>query len=186
MINLDSESYEAASGLNNPLDDSPPPLFKAPKTRKKESWQFVRLVAPSKEKRMWKADDAVGAWCTKCNVSIKYKGGNTRHVHAHMSVYHTAEFNAFRALQDKKSQQQSDIRSFGVAKAMKDLPRATKEEQLFCEALLVKWICESLRPFSVVQDKGLSSTLHTLRHCTASTSLQDVRQFERVCCGYQR
>ena len=62
----------------SPRTKGPPGfLFDQPKQRKKEFWQCIKLVAPTMEKKKWKASEAVCAWCTICNCEVKWKIGET-------------------------------------------------------------------------------------------------------------
>lgn len=141
--------------LNEPES---PPLFPATKIKKHEYWQFIRLVAPSREERIWTTKDAVAAWCTKCRARITFSSGNIHGVQRHMDKYHGAdvvEFLSKNLEEVKKQKAQTDLRSFfSPAPAISAEP-ATKTEQLYGELLVVDWIGSSVRPFSDVEDKGL-------------------------------
>ena len=67
-----------------------PPLFKPNHIRKQVIWDVISLVAPYRdEKKHWRTQEAVSAYCTKCNISIKWKIENAKPVHRHMKRFHS-------------------------------------------------------------------------------------------------
>ena len=41
-------------------------LFEPDRKQRKDLWKFIKLVAPTTERRKWKTKEAIGAYCIKC------------------------------------------------------------------------------------------------------------------------
>ena len=62
-------------------------LFGPERQQRPELWQFIKLVAPTAEKKKWKSREAVGAYCTKCNKDITYSKGTSKQILRHMEQF---------------------------------------------------------------------------------------------------
>ena len=47
-------------------------LFKVKGVSKQEYWQCISYIAPTNEKKAWKAKDAIGTYCEVCEIKIPY------------------------------------------------------------------------------------------------------------------
>lgn len=103
----EGESHEGESRMSdnqlateNPTDNahaSTLPLFDIKRaTRKPETWCCIKLIAPTHEDREWTSDDAIGAWCTVCNVQIHFKKGSINSVARHMQSKHQQLMDKFK------------------------------------------------------------------------------------------
>ena len=45
-------------------------LFKVKGVTKQEYWQCISYIAPTNEKKAWKAKDAIGTYCEVCEIKI--------------------------------------------------------------------------------------------------------------------
>ena len=64
-------------------------LFKAKGVSKPEYWQCILHVAPTKERKKWKAKDAIGVYCKVCELEIPYScKTNPLAVQRHMEKKH--------------------------------------------------------------------------------------------------
>jgi hypothetical protein len=63
------------------------PLFTM-KRQRGNYWHFIKLVAPSHEKRDWESKDAVSAWCGLCRVKLSYSKGKINSVKSHLRTKH--------------------------------------------------------------------------------------------------
>lgn len=128
------------------------PLFKPDKIRVKEYWDIISLVAPNKESKRWKTNDAIAAYCIKCKIKIPYSTENPKHVKRHMNKYHEHFLNKRKATHEVP--EVKTLHHFYSKKIKMDLLNAPKSDQIKGEALLVNWVATSLRPFTIVEDKG--------------------------------
>ena len=146
----------AASAANNEakaappfitLDDdvtsgspSIPPLFKPTKVHGKEYWEVISLVAPYvDESKEWKTNDAVKAYCMKCNVPIPWTVQNPKQVQRHMTKYHGDYLNKKRkGTAATADDEQQTLNNYFGKKLQNDLAPAMKSDQTKVEVLLVK------------------------------------------------
>jgi len=47
-------------------------LFKVKGVSKQEYWQCISYIAPTNEKKAWKAKDAIGTYCEVCEIKMPY------------------------------------------------------------------------------------------------------------------
>ena len=126
------------------------PLF-LPKYIKK-NWCCIKLIAPSRESKMWTSTDAIGAYCLKCKQKLIYSVQNPKAIARHMDKYHKDILQ--EGIKRKNDAKSNSVKSFFSKKIKADLQPVSPADQKVGEARLVKWIAESLRPFSIVEDEG--------------------------------
>ena len=64
-------------------------LFKVKGVTKQEYWQCISYIAPTNEKKAWKAKDAIGTYCEVCEIKIPYHSvKNPYGVKRHMEKCH--------------------------------------------------------------------------------------------------
>ena len=124
-------------------------LFGPERQQRPELWQFIKLVAPTAEKKKCKSREAVGAYCTKCNKDITYSKGTSKQILRHMEQYHSEDLHRKSSTNKRCLEQQSIIKAI---KHLKPVNEALSQKGCF---LLLKWIAESYRPLSIVEDPGL-------------------------------
>jgi len=112
-------------------------LFVQPKQRKKEYWQCIKFIAPILEAKKWKLSEAIFACCTLCNCKVKWKSGEVKRL---LSM-------------NEKDTKTSVANVFPTKEEINTRP-VSKANQELGEALLVKWVAESLRPFHIVENIG--------------------------------
>ena len=62
---------------------------------KAEYWQCILYIAPTNEKKIWKAKDAIGTYCKVCKTQIPYHSvKNPKGVQQHMEKSHKDLLNA--------------------------------------------------------------------------------------------
>ena len=66
-------------------------LFDPERKQRPELWRFIKLVAPTDDKKKWKTKDAVSAYCLRCKEVLKYAAGTSKQVQRHMQKYHPAD-----------------------------------------------------------------------------------------------
>lgn len=144
---------EDNSPTQSGIDWNDPPLFKPKKVRVKEYWEVISLVAP--------CVDASNEWSTKMKLTWSLQ--NPKSVQRHMKKYHSDILAKSRKRKEAATTQAvKTLDHFYNKKLKRDLLPASKADQAKGEALLVKWIAESLRPFTVVEDKGFRDFVHFL------------------------
>jgi zinc finger BED domain-containing protein 1 (E3 SUMO-protein ligase ZBED1) len=129
-------------------------LFKPNKIRVPGYWEVISLIAPRVDPgKTWETKDATGAYCTKCKVKLNWSLTNHKTVHRHVAGCHASVLCKFR-----KNEADADgtprLDDYFCKKMRTDLPPPSKSDQLKGEILIVKWIAESLRPFTLVADAG--------------------------------
>jgi hypothetical protein len=146
IVNLDCNSAKNnVLSLNN-IEGR---LFKPPKIRKHGYWEIISLVAPRIEPgKRWNTSDATQAYCTKCKKKLDWSQLNPKAVKRHIASCHPEVFSEDAAAETKK------IDNYMFKKMRTDLPEASQVDQLKGEVLIVKWLAESLRPFTLVDDPG--------------------------------
>lgn len=125
-------------------------LFDPDRQQRRELWKFVKLVAPTIEKRKWKTREAISAYCLKCKKELNYTPGTSKQVLRHMQKLHEEDLNE-NTIDGKRNLQQPTIHQ--AAKRMKPVNDSIAQKG---HALLLKWITQSYRPLSIVEDPGLS------------------------------
>jgi len=101
-----------------------------------------------------------GSLMGKCRVHIVYDPmkGNTRSVQNHMVKFHG------KCLMDYKDEKEDGDKKRGLIgiekfvtkkQRIEDMLPASKSNQAIADAMLTLWICKSLSPFAIVEDKGL-------------------------------
>ena len=154
------DSSDHDSRVKGVIDWKNPPLFKPTKVRVQAYWKFVSLVAPYvDESKQWKTSDAVCAFCTMCKCKISYSTGNPKNLKRHMEKFHPTDLE--ENLKRKQPQGKS-IQHFYSKKIKASLRPASNADQLKGEAILVKWVAESLRPFTIVEDSGFRELVQFL------------------------
>ena len=124
-------------------------LFVPERKLRPELWRCIKLVAPTDEKRKCKTKDAVGAYCLQCNEVFKYTAGTSKQIERHMIKYHPDDL----ATESKKRRQAS------LHEAIKKVKPVNESLAQKSHNLVLKWICESYRPMSIVEDPGLISLI---------------------------
>ena len=134
-------------------------LFKPSGFSKPEIWQCVSFIAPSAEKRKWKASDSIGTYCTVCEIPIAYDAKkNPKAVERHMRQKHQDLLKKIAAKESKKRK---------ATATMKDhFPREVKKAKILMKAdqehftkLVARWTACSLRPFSICEDEELQELI---------------------------
>lgn len=156
-------------GAEQELDvvETPPVLFKLKKQRKREMWQFVQLAT---KREFWhlrpdelKSKHADFAYCSKCKASIFFQSGSNN-VKQHMEKYHIDSIRAFRERQrgnaDGAKINPASATSQNCEQAAKRMEiEVTEQQQQQANALMARWIAQSLRPISIVEDPGFRAYL---------------------------
>jgi hypothetical protein len=109
---------------------------------------------------------SIKAFCLLCKKHITYSTGNGNFVYRHVERYHKKELEDVN--NKRKELTITSDESKAVAKEMKlkegsvsdyfptqKLMKASMQDQLKGEALFVKWVAEDLRPFKIVEDRGI-------------------------------
>ena len=126
-------------------------LFVPERKLRPELWKCIKLVAPTDEKRKWKTKDAVGAYCIQCNEVFKYTAGTSKQIERHMIKFHPGDLQT-----DSDSKKRRQV---SLHEAMKKIRPVGESVAQRGHDLVLKWICESYRPMSIVEDPGLISLL---------------------------
>jgi hypothetical protein len=159
------DEEKSSSPLSNGCDSFGNPLFESKGTKK--HWNFVRLVAKKgSDVKLVTSKDAIRAFCLLCQKHITYTKGNGNSVYRHVEKNHKTELEEldFKRKELGKSGSSDELseprkkklKSTSVSEyfTAKNIMKASKEDQLHGEALLVKWISQHLRPFKIVEDAG--------------------------------
>lgn len=126
-------------------------LFDPERKQRTDLWKFIKLVAPTQEKKKWKTKEAVGAFCMKCASKIKYSAGTSQQILRHMERYHPDDLDDSKKSSNKK---RSTMQQLTIPAATKKLKAANETEAQKGNFLILKWIADSFRPLSVVEDPG--------------------------------
>ena len=113
-------------------------------------------------KKIWESKDAVGAWCLKCKVMIPYKVKDVNGVKRHVEKYYPSLLE--KDVSGEKRLKINTIQDCFASVPRRDLKPALKADQKTGEALLVRWISKSLRPFTIVEDEGFLEFAHWLNN----------------------
>ena len=111
------------------------------------------------EKKEWESKDTIAAWCLKCKEKIPYKLNDVNSVKRHIQKKHP---NLFKEEGSKKRQKTSALHDCFASVPKRDLKPSTTADQKMGEALLVQWTATSLRPFTIIEDKGFLQFVHWL------------------------
>ena len=134
-------------------------LYLPSRISKPENWQFIKLVGPAGEKREWKTNECLGAYCEKCKMHLKYdpEKGNTKQVQNHMTNFHAKQLSLYVKSKTAGTKRTLVGMEKFVTKKHKseEMLPASKADQAVGDALLSLWVAKSLRPFSIVEDEGL-------------------------------
>ena len=151
----DNEKKEQAEPS---VDGSGKPLFKM-KCSSKKHWDIVQLVANKGSNMLTiKSTDAIKAFCLLCQVNICFSKGNGNSVYRHVEKHHKRKLDEL--VEGIKHNSQKKVKTahlstyFSNMVKEQDMKMASKDDQLHAEALIVKWVSKSLRPFKIVEDKG--------------------------------
>lgn len=130
-------------------------LFSPERKRRPEFWQFIKLVAPTNERKKWKSKEAESAYCLKCKQIFRYTAGCSKQVERHMKRYHPEDLDTAIESKKRKLHQES------INKALKNTKAGVKKMRPDNEGvaqkghhILLKWIIESYRPLSIIEDPG--------------------------------
>jgi len=93
-------------------------LFDPDRKLRKDLWKFIKLVAPTKQKKKWKTKEAVGAYCIKCASEINYSSGTSQQILRHMERYHPDDIDE-PTKQSSKKQATQQLTIQQVAKKLK-------------------------------------------------------------------
>lgn len=88
-------SLEEEKGEENAqnVENVPLNLFEVLGVKSPELWQCISYVAPSNERKKWKAKDAIATYCEVCKTQIPYDSKkNSKGVSRHMKKYHQHYF----------------------------------------------------------------------------------------------
>jgi hypothetical protein len=136
------------------------PLFEM-KGTSKVHWKFVRLVAKAGSDMMKiKSHDAIKAFCMICCKDIRYSKGNGNSVYRHVETHHKRKLDDLLEQEKGEQKERKKMKTealpdfFSSMNKEQNMKKASKDDQLHGEALIVKWISEDLRPFKIVEDSG--------------------------------
>ena len=117
----------------------------------------MRLVTKKEleDKQDLTSSDTSKAYCTLCKSYITYTKGNVNSVYRHMAKRHWQEMKPPESHNDgeKKKQKTLDNHFYNVSQNH-NMKLAFRQDQFLGRALLVKWISESLRTFTCVEDSS--------------------------------
>jgi hypothetical protein len=77
---LVSSDVGSVPSVVNTTTTQEPPLFRPERIKKATNWEFIALVAPSREKRTWQSHEAKCAYCTQCKMMIPWTTINPKNV----------------------------------------------------------------------------------------------------------
>ncbi|KAF1316579.1 Electron transfer flavoprotein beta subunit, partial [Globisporangium splendens] len=141
-----------------PVIKTPKYLYDLPRQHRPELWQFVQLV-PKEEfmhlrAKQLKSEHADYAYCTICKCTIAFRTGQ-HYLKGHMERYH------LKQLLEYKTKAHADAADELVNQYTKSHQRKRKEQagirdedQQQFNRLPATWIAQSLRPISLVEDRG--------------------------------
>jgi hypothetical protein len=139
--------------------------------------EVISLIAPRVDRtKKWDSSDASLAYCTKCKIKLKWSQKNPKQVRRHVARCHG------ELLRENKASSigaPNKLENFFYKKPRKDLPTADKGDQLKGEVLLVKWVAESLRPFTIVDDIGFCDYTNFLCNLNKQFSIPSRKKLRR-------
>lgn len=162
-------------------------LYKQKKT-KTIYWDFIDLAAERVEDKRLKtytSNDAVCAWCLKCNCEVTYEPGLCNGLIKHLQLRHDDHWKKHQKIQEaKKTNNTKAETSKGsgtqtyldssftsvITPFMKD---ASRVDQKMGEALLVSWISTDLRSFKLIEDEGFKRFCEFLNSLDSKFKLID-------------
>lgn len=143
-------------------DNSQLHLFKMKRSTTKW-WEHIMLIAPTGENKKWESKDAIGAWCLKCKEKIHFKLKDVNAVKRHIVKKHPNLLEPENSEErSKKRYKTNSLQDCFVSVQKRDLKPSTTADQKMGEALLVHWTSTSLRPFTIIEDKGFLGFAHWL------------------------
>lgn len=134
-------------------------LFKQQRTTT-NYWDFVRLAAypvAGKSPTNYSSSDASHAWCLKCNERVEYKKKSLTGVISHLNSAHPEHLKKSKDSSTVSGGKQVSLTNSFASSLKPFMKKASRADQKKGEAHLVYWIVTSLRPFSIVEDKGFQS-----------------------------
>ncbi len=159
-------------------------LFKLKRTSS-NYWDFISpaaLYVPGKKLSAYTSDDAVCAWCKKCNCEVTFGKGDIKPVISHLDCFHKEHLkNHQEASQKTKASRDTVVThqtslkdSFASSKkATASMPKASKADQKKADALSLLWITSSLRSFNAINDYGLRMLFDFLNAATTAIEIPD-------------
>ena len=96
-MDQESKSGEASKETNEKMV-----LYDMKGSKKPEYWRFIKLIAPNNRKKTWKSSECVGAYCTKCELRLKYTPSNPSLIPRHMNRKHKNELMDFERKENEK------------------------------------------------------------------------------------
>lgn len=108
-------------------------------------------MAPTTERKKWKTKEAIGAYCKKCASEINYSSGTSQQILRHMERFHPDDIHSSNK---KRAMHQQTIHH-----STKKLKMVNESEAQKGHLKILKWIAESYRPLSIVEDPGFNDVL---------------------------
>ena len=128
-------------------------LFEPDRVQRSDLWKFIKLVAPTTERKKWKTKEAIGAYCKKCASEIKYSSGTSQEILRHMERFHPDDIGIHSSHKKRTMHQQT------IHQSTKKLKMVNESEAQKGHIKILKWIAESYRPLSIVEDPGFNDVL---------------------------
>lgn len=181
------DSRESMGATHSFTHENPPPasqLFVPGRTRNKGNFLCIALIAPEddQDKNNWKSDDALGAWCTICNVPVMWKKGESNGLSRHMRKFHVdilrdAGLERRYDSQGKPTKRQKTSPSARTSlrntsgggfsprftiyhqRPRSSLARRPVDSQAKFDALSLLWLYKNLRQYSLADDEGLQDLI---------------------------
>ena len=69
-------------------------LFDPETKQRRELWPFIKVVAPTDEKKKWRTREVESAYCLRCNKVFTYTPGTSKRVERHMRSNHPEDLDA--------------------------------------------------------------------------------------------
>ena len=127
-------------------------LFDPERKQRRELWQFIKLVAPTDEKKKWRTKEAESAYCLRCKQIFRYTAGTSKQVERHMKNNHPEDLGIELSAGESKKRK---LQQQSIHKAVKKMKPVNELVSQKGHHILLKWIAESYRPLSIVEDPGL-------------------------------
>uniref|UniRef100_H3GHC0 HAT C-terminal dimerisation domain-containing protein n=1 Tax=Phytophthora ramorum TaxID=164328 RepID=H3GHC0_PHYRM len=186
--------------MSNSLDHRGLTLFKCPRIRRPEYWQFIKLVAPPGRtlpagQTRWSTDDVTEAYCLQCKEAFSFRKGSSNSVRNHMQKLHPRELKNYLAMRETEEKapatteqaQRNGKRSSSESSGGEDIsmepsdnqgpapkkgrtaskvrPEMSRREYYgdpTAMHLMIKWVCCSFQPLSVVTDASFDRLIQFL------------------------
>ena len=151
-------------------------LFERPKSsiRKPEYWSTgVLFMVADKNKTLkpgqtWSLQDATHVYCKKCKKKWPYNhtARKSDAVRNHMNRFHQDVLMKY-AEDEKQRTIRDGIKRHFQSSCLPEAkrPKIGKADRLAIEEELALWLCNSLRPFSLVEDEGFLKVLEKVQSC---------------------